>query len=122
MSRAWIASLMIGLAAAVTGCTMCRSSYYECGPMFNGGSPEQCDSTARAGSAFSGRSASALQAGDFESPPDEVLSVDEGLVEQGRPSTPAAAPAAAKPLPSGGWKPSRPREASPKPADPLERG
>ncbi len=122
MSRARIALFVIGLAAAVTGCTMCSSSYYECGPMFNGGCPEQCDPTARAGSAFSGRPASASEAGDLESLPGDVLSVDDGAVAQSPPGTPAAAPATVKPSPSGGWKPSRSREASPKPAAPLGRG
>ncbi len=122
MSRAWIASLVMGIAAAVTGCTMCGSSYYECGPMFDGGCPEQCTSTARAGSAFSGPSTSSPNPSDSEPLPGEVLSVEESAVEPSPPSPPPAAPAAVKPSPSGGWKPSRPREASPTPAAPLGRG
>ena len=122
MSRARIAWIVVGLAAAVTGCTMCSSPYYECGPLFNGGCPERCKSTARAGSAFSGLPASASEATDFESLPGEVLSIDDGALDQSPPSPPAAAPATVKPSPSGGWKPSRPREASPRPAAPLGRG
>ena len=122
MSRAWFAWMVVGWAAAATGCTMCSSPYYECGPTFNGGCPQPCKSIARAGSAFSGMPASAPGATDSESIPGEVLSVDDRAVDQSPPSPPVAAPATVQPLGSGGWKPSRPREDSPRPAAPVGRG
>ena len=121
MSRRWIAWMVVGMAAAATGCTMCTSDHYECGPLFNGGCSQQCQSTARAGSAFAGSPTSAIGAPNFDSSPGEALSAADRPGDQPPPRPAAAAPATIKSSGSDGWKPSYPREASPRPAGPTGR-
>lgn len=120
MTRSWVAWITVALAALTAGCTMCANPYDECGPVFSGGCPQQCSSTARAGSILSAPStpppASIAAAAVPKAGDTQILSVTDGKVNASE-AAPTPQPTASRggrptPMPAAdGWKANQPRRA-----------
>jgi hypothetical protein len=119
MSRAWIAWLFAGLLTLAGGCKMCASPYDECGPLFSGQNPSQCNPGVRAGSVLSASATpAALPAAN-----GEVLSVTDANAFEAAPALakpagessaqPAVVPTDPQSSVSRGWKPVQAKRSSP---------
>jgi hypothetical protein len=99
---AWIACCSLVAAA---GCTMCASTYDDCGPMANGRCADGCGSDVRAGSILSG---GPVPMGAPDALAGHALpATGAGPTPVMQPYTPAGD---AQDLPTHGWKSSKPAE------------
>jgi hypothetical protein len=111
MSRSLLLYIPLGLLVVAAGCTMCANSYDECGPTFTGRCPQQCKSTARAGSILSAEAYLPNEPAALDEEwssdgagqvPGKVLSITDRKVD--KPPI-AASPAAELSAPvTSGWK------------------
>lgn len=104
----WLGPLAV---LVLTGCTMCASTFDQCGPMFDNACPGGCESNSRAGSVLSAAPAGSDQ---FV----EVVGDDAAAVapEQKKVRSPASSnlpPIQSVAPPTEGWKASKPGQSPP---------
>jgi len=128
MSRASFRWIPLGLLVVAAGCTMCASTYDECGPTFAGGYGQQCRPYGRAGSNLSGGDQAVseeptvaeepMPPDGYEPAPRKVLSVTDRKVEQS--AQPARPAGDASQSGENGWKSKAPTRAPSKPTPVIE--
>jgi len=111
MSRSLLLWIPLGLLVIAAGCTMCANTYDECGPTLTGGCPQQCKSTARAGSILSGdlypsddytTTREEMSPGDLGQVPGKVLSITDRKAD--KPAITAPPTGDLSSPETGGWK------------------